>query len=154
MSDFGEEIINRLGVNSSLKIDSDMGRLIDYTIGEWLTRENDKEFLEQFFLQEATGKYLDLHGKTYGVLRRIDESDDSYRQRIIYESIGHLTVEFLREVYNLELYVNIPNFNVSNNTLTSDNPYYNQDGFMASADTSIKDILNKKFVLGASITWL
>ena len=154
MSDFGEEIINRLGVNSSLKIDSDMGRLIDYTIGEWLTRENDKEFLEQFFLQEATGKYLDLHGKTYGVLRRIDESDDSYRQRIIYESIGHLTVEFLREVYNLELYVNIPNFNVSNNTLTSDNPYYNQDGFMASADTSIKDILNKKFVLGARITWL
>lgn len=131
-----------------------MGRLIDYTIGEWLTREDDKEFLEQFFLQEATCKYLDLHGRDYGVLRRVDESDEDYRQRIVYESLGHLTVEYLRKVYDLELYVNIDDFNPSENTLTSDNPYYNKCGFMASADATIKNILEKKFVIGSGITWL
>ena len=153
MSDFGELIIERLSKTTGLTIDSDMGRLIDYTIGEWLQRENDEMFFEQFFLQEATGKYLDLHGKEFGVLRKIDESDEDYRKRIIYASLGFLTVNFLREVYGVELYSYVPNFDVDNNTLVSDNPYY--DGvLMGVASDEVKAVLNKKFVFGSGVIWL
>lgn len=153
MSDFGELIIERLSKTTGLTIDSDMGRLIDYTIGEWLQRENDEMFFEQFFLQEATGKYLDLHGKEFGVLRKIDESDEDYRKRIIYASLGYLTVNFLREVYGVELYSYVQDFDVDNNTLVSDNPYY--DGvLMGVASDEVKTVLNKKFVFGSGVIWL
>lgn len=153
MSDFGELIIERLSKTTGLTLDSDMGRLIDYTIGEWLQRENDEMFFEQFFLQEATGKYLDLHGKEYGVLRRIDESDEDYRKRIVYSSLGFLTVNFLREVYDVELYSYVPNFDVDNNTLVSDNPCY--DGvLMGIASEDVQTVLNKKFVFGSGVIWL
>lgn len=155
MSDFGEEILYNLGVNSSLnKPDNAMGRLIDNTIGEWLTRKYEEPFFEQFFLQEATGKYLDLHGKDYDVKRRLDESDEDYRKRIIYTVLGQLTVNYLIEVYNVNLYVNVPDFDVTENTLTSDNPYMGGDGFMGIADETTKAILNKKFIMGTKFRWL
>ena len=75
MSDFGEEIIERLGSTSKLTMDSDFGKIIDRTIGEWLQRIDEEPFFEQFFLQSATGQYLDLHGRDDGVLSRLDESD-------------------------------------------------------------------------------
>ena len=153
MSDFGEEIINKLSNTTKLTINSDMGRLIDYTIGEWLQRENDEYFFEQFFLQEATGVYLDLHGKEYGVIRKINETDEDYRERIVLSSLGFLTVNYLREIYNIDLYSFVPNFNPHNNTLVSDNPYY--DGkFMGIASDEVKNILNKKFVFGSGVVWL
>ena len=155
MSDFGEEILYNLGVNSSLnKPDNPMGRLIDNTIGEWLTRKNEEPFFEQFFLQEATGKYLDLHGKDYNVKRRLDESDEDYRKRIIYTVLGQLTVSYLVEVYDVILYRDVTDFDVTENTLTSDNPYLGGDGFMGIADETTKAILNKKFIMGTKFRWL
>ena len=153
MSDIGEDIIGRLSRTSKLKLDSDMGRIIDYTIGEWLQRENDEPFFEQFFLQEATGSYLDLHGKEYGVFRKINESDDDYRKRIIYSSSSYLTINYLKIVYDVEIYSYVASFNVSNNTLVSDNPYYTGK-FMGFATENIKNVLNKKFVFGGEIIWV
>lgn len=155
MSDFGEEIIERLGSNSNLSVDSDFGKIIDRTIGEWLQRIDEEPFFEQFFLQSATGQYLDLHGRDYGVRRRLEESDEDYRERIIYEVLGHLTVPYLIDVYDVELYYYIPDFNVSDNTLTSDNPYIVDSVFMGVAPSlTVKNILNKRFVLGGAIVWL
>ena len=157
MSDMGDLIREQLPSNPILQDkDSDISRLLNYTVGEWLQREDDEDFFKQFFIQEATGKYLDLHGKDYGVLRRLDESDDSYRERIILESMGHLTADYLVKLYGIELYYNITDFSVSDNTLTSDNPYLvGDDGFMGVAPSvAVKEILDKKFILNGGLRWL
>lgn len=155
MSDFGEEIINRLSENSALrKSDNPMRKIIVEGIGEWFQRQDDFDFLSQFFLQEATGKYLDLFGRTYDVMRKIDESDEDYRNRIIYIVLGRLTVDFLRDVYNVQLFSFEDDFNVHNNDLCSDNQYYNRNNYMAIADENVQEILNKKFVIGSELVWL
>ena len=97
---------------------------------------------------------MDLHGQTYGVRRKVDESDTDYRKRIIYETLGHVTVNFLIDVYGVELYTKSSDFDASDNTLTSDNQYLASDGFMGIADSTTKNILNKKFVLGTNIVWV
>lgn len=155
MSDFGEEIINRLSENSPIRNPNHpMYKIIDRCIGEWLQEFDDKEFFNQFFLQEATGKYLDLQGKTYNVKRRIDEDDESYRKRIIHMTLSHLTVDFLRDVYDIQVYSSIVNFNTQNNDLTSDNPYLSANKYMGIADEDTQRILNNKFVIGSDFRWL
>ena len=155
MSVFGEEIIDRLPLHSNLrKEDNPVRRVIIDTIGEWLDNYAENNGYESVFLVTATGGYLDRIGQDFSILRRIDESDEHYRTRIIYEKFGRLTVPYLKSVYDLELFVNVDDFNVTDDTLTSDNPFINDAGFMASADESTKNILNKKFILGSGITWL
>ena len=111
----------------------------------------DKDLDSQLFLNTATGAYLDLHGNDYGIRRKLDESDEDYRSRIIYESLGHLTVDFLLNVYGVELYSYVSGFNVNENTLVSDNPYMVSDGFLAVTDEVTKEILDKKFILDTNI---
>ena len=105
------------------------------------------------FLSEAEGAYLDVIGTDYSVYRQIDESDTDYRERIVYERLGHLTTRYLIDVYGLTLFKNVANFNPHNNTLTSDNEYLHE-GFMCIADEQTKNILSKKFALGSGLTWL
>lgn len=155
MSENGEAMFDLLPVNSSIhQPTNQLRKVLDNTVGEWLDNFEDEDFFSQFFLQEATGKYLDLHGKEYGVTRKIDESDEDYRKRIIYESLGGITVNLLREAYNVKLYVFVDDFNVQDNMLTSDNPYIANDGFLGVADEVTQDILNKKFILGHDVVWL
>ena len=155
MSVYGEGIIDRLPDASGLKnTDNVIAKLIDNGVGEWLTNYDEEHTADRFFLTEATEKYLDLHGADLGITRKINESDDDYRERIILESLGHLTVRYLIEVYSLELYAFVDEFNVEDNTLTSDNYYISHNGFMTVADETIKKILKNKFVIGRGLTWL
>lgn len=154
MSDYGEEIINRTGNDNLIDKTNPMNIILNNSVGEWLQQKDNENFFEQFFLQDADGAYLDLHGNDFGVKRKLNESDEDYRQRIIYESLSNLTVNFLLDVYNVELYTFVDDFDVDDNYLTSDNPYFKENGVMASADTITKNILNKRFVIGAGITWL
>ena len=154
MSEYGEEILDRLPENSSLKSsDNPARKVIDNTVGEWLDNFDDN--FTNLFLSEAVDKFIDCHGKDFGVYRKINESDEDYKKRIIYEVLGHLTADYLIDIYDVELYVDIPNYNISNNQLTSDNYYLNSEtGFMADSDEITKAILNKKFVLGSGVRWL
>ena len=154
MSEYGEEILDRLPENSSLKSANNPARkVIMNTVGEWLDNYDDN--FENLFLNESVGEYIDCHGREYGVYRKLNESDEDYKKRIIYQILGHLTADYLIEIYNVNLYVNIPNYNPNNNELTSDNHYINdENGFMALADEVTRSILNKKFVLGSGIRWL
>lgn len=155
MSDYGEEIIGRLPPSSALhNPNNDARKVIDRTIGEWLDHYSITDFFENMFLQSATGKWLDLHGNDYGVPRKLDESDDDYRERIVYETLGELTINFLVDVYNVELYTFVDNFDASDNTLVSDNQYISQNGFLIKASDDVRAILSKKFVLGSDVTWL
>lgn len=155
MTENGEQILDMIPETSQLsQPDNPMYKIIDYAVGGWLDNFEEKDLDSQFFLNTATGGYLDLHGADYGIRRRVNESDEDYRERIIYESLGHLTVNYLRDVYNVELYVYVPDFNVSENSLTSDNPYLNNDGFMGVCNQTTRDILDKKFIFDKSIYWL
>ena len=160
LSDSGEAIINRLPLNSKVRDPNNpMYTIINNTVGEFLDSFDVTAWISQHFIQDATGKYLDVHGRDYGVKRKIDESDDDYRQRIIYEMLGHLTVGYIRDVYMVELYVR-PASNVTYDpaeTMISDNEYFvesEKNGFIGVADEVTKEIINKKFVLGDSILWL
>ena len=154
MSEYGEEILDRLPENSSLKSPNNPARkVIMNTVGEWLDNYDDN--FQNLFLNESVGEYIDCHGREYGVYRKLNESDEDYKKRIIYQILGHLTADYLINIYNVKLYVNIPNYNPSNNELTSDNYYISgENGFMALADGVTRSILNKKFVLGSGVRWL
>lgn len=155
MSRFGEEIIDLLHENCSLrKSDNQVRKIIDNSVGEWFDSFDNQNFFEMFFLTESTGAYLDQWGKIYNIKRKLDENDDDYRQRIILESLGHLTVDYLIDVYGLTLYSYIPSFNVSDNDLTSDNPYLGHNGFMVVASDEIQRILSKKFVIGSELVYI
>ena len=155
MSEHGAGIVERLHVNSVLRDENHPTRkLLDYTIGAWLDDYSVTDLFENIFLESATGKWLDVHGKQYGVTRQEDESDDNYRQRIIYEGLDRLNSNYLCDIYGLTLYVYVSSYNPSNNTLTSDNEYMNKEGFMSIADDETKAIINSKFILDGGITWL
>ena len=154
MSVFGEGLIERLHTNSALRDnDNDMRRVLDYGVGEWLDKFDDEYLGEEVFLESASKEWLDLHGKGFGVPRKPGESDDDYRERIVYESLGHLTVNYLLNVYNLVLYCYVADFDVADNTLTSDNPYA-CNRYMCEASSDIQSILGKRFVIGSGLNYI
>ena len=132
--------------------DNQLRIVLDRTVGEWL--DNFSQPFEQLFLMSATGGWLDAHGRDYGVPRRLDEDDDSYRQRIVYEKLDHLTPSLLADVYNVRLFSYRNDFDVTDNTLVSDNPYIDNGGYLGLADQDTMDILDKKFILDSGVTWI
>lgn len=167
MSDFGEEIIERLNDNTALKdADNPMRKIILNTIGAFLDEYDNAEYFEQLFLSTAKGDYLDLHGITYKVYRKPDEDDDTYRNRIVYESLSHLTYNYLIDVYDLNLYTDVyelPSNSITQLTpaqlhcLTSDNPYLNSENgyfiLIKNTDMGKYESLENKMVLGSRIKW-
>lgn len=150
----GEAIISRLPPTTNLhKTDNPVRKIIINSVGQWLDEYDVQNWLNQFFLNEASGKYLDLHGKEYNVLRRINESDEDYRKRIVYETLGQLTIDYLKTVFNAEIYTYTTGYDETD-TLLSDNEYINGKGFFIKVDEDIQRVLDRKIVLGSEITWL
>ena len=141
-------------INSELQHpDNPLRIVLDRTVGEWL--DNFSQPFEQLFLTSATGGWLDAHGRDYGVPRRLEEDDDSYRQRIVYEKLDHLTPSLLSDVYNVRLFTYCGDFDVKDNTLVSDNPHIVQnESFLGVSDEDTISILDKKFVLDSIVTWI
>ena len=140
--------------NSLKKPDNPLRRVLDLSVGEWFDNHSIQALYDNLFLMSAVGGYLDCHGRDYGVYRQLNESDDSYRERIVQEKLDHLTPEYLLELYGLTLYVYVASFDATDNDLTSDNPYINRYGYMSEASNEIKSILNNKFILDGGVTWL
>ena len=154
MSDYGDGIIERLnGTTGLADKDNPFHKLINHGLGGWLDNFDENSLSEQIFLESATGKWLDVHGEQFGIKRKIDESDEEYRQRIVYESLGHITTPFLVDVYGLTLYCYIEDFDVTENTLTSDNVYA-CNKYMAFVDENTQAVLDKKFVIGSGLTYI
>lgn len=154
---FGEGIIERLPVHSKLHHpENPMRNLLLKSVGAFLDDYDESltDFFDSCFITEATGKYLDLFGSDYNIPRKLNESDTDYRNRLIYEKMGHLTTDYLKDVYMVKLYTKVEDFNLNDNTLVSDNPHIVKNGFMMLTDETTKNILNKKFVLGEEILWL
>lgn len=144
MSFYGTGIIERLPVNSQLQNpNNQMHIIIQNAIGELL--DNFEIDYDQFFLQDATGKYLDLHGKQYGIGRKNNESDEEYRNRIILGAYEYATVKVLKEIYGVEFYANVDNFENNTNLLCSDNPYLTSE-LMGFISEEVYNILDEKFI--------
>ena len=144
MSFYGTGIIERLPVNSQLQNpNNQMHIIIQNTIGELL--DNFEIDYDQFFLQDATGKYLDLHGKQYGIGRKNNESDEEYRNRIILGAYEYATVKVLTEIYGVKFYANVDNFENNTNLLCSDNPYLTSE-LMGFISEEVYNILDEKFI--------
>ena len=153
MSDFVDMLVEMLPMHSELqKEDNPFRKVLDRTVGAYM---DDFEIpYEQIFLTSATGGWLDAHGKDYGIPRKIDETDEHYRERIIYEKLDHLTPQLLKDMYNVELFTYRNDFDVTDNTLVSDNPYINNGGFLGLVDSDTADILDKKFILDLGVNWI
>ena len=152
---FGEAIIDRLHPDCSLRDnDNPMRSVFINTVGALLDDFDLYDSMEAPYLQNASGVYLDLHGKDLGVRRKYQESDDDYRKRLFYEVLGVLTVAYLLIVYELTLYSKVSSFSLTGMKLTSDNPYINDSGFMAVASDEVQSILESKFVIGGGIEWI
>ena len=152
MSDFGEKLFSLLPMHSNLqKKDNPLRKVLDNSVGEWFDHFDVQDYYDNLFLDTATRGYLDRFGQDYGVIRQLGESDDDYRERIIQEKFDKLTPEYLRVLYGVELYTLVGGFNPEDNTLVSDNPYYNKDLFMGVANNEVRQILEEKFILNESI---
>ena len=142
--------------NPALKKEDNPGRLVlEGTICEYL--ENYDNHLYDLFLTFAKGKYLDLHGKELNVFRRENESDTSYRNRILIElSLKQSSDNFLR--VNTDFWVYLDNVLENRDVLTSRNPYLkdNHDSeyiYIAYASDIDRDYLKSKFLIG-DILWV
>ena len=152
MSVFMDMLVELLPLGSALqKEDNELRKVLDRSVGEFM--DSLELPFDELFLTSATGGWLDAHGKDYGVPRRLDEDDESYRERIVFEKLEYLTVGNLIGIYGLELFAFVDDFDATDNMLTSDNPYLSSR-YMGVADETTRDILDKKFVLEGEVTWL
>ncbi len=154
MSVFMDMMVEMLPQHSDLQDeDNQLRTVLDKSVGEFMDSVSTESVFDGLFLQSASGGWLDAHGVDFGVVRRDGESDESYRERIIFEKLEYLTVDNLLSIYGLTLYVFVDDFDASENCLTSDNPYISSR-YMSVASDELKEILNKKFVLDGEIEWL
>ena len=152
MSTFVDMLCDMLPLHSAIQSEGNpLRKVLDKSVGEWM--DGFEQPYDELFLSTASGGWLDAHGKDYGVPRRLDEDDESYRERIVYEKLDHLTVGLLYTVYGLDLFVFVEDFDPLENTLTSDNPHISNK-YMSIADEDLQSILNGKFVLEGEVTWI
>ena len=152
MSEFMDMLVGMLPIHSEMqKKDNQLRKVLNRSIGEYM--DTFEQPYDQLFLDTATGGWLDAHGRDYGVPRRLSEDDESYRERIIQEKNDRLTPTYLDELYGLDLYVFVDDFDVTNNDLTSDNPYAGNK-YMCIADSDVQKILNDKFVINSEVSWI
>lgn len=152
MSDFMDMMVDMLPINSNIqKPQNPFRKVLDGSVGEYM--DGISNIFDELFLDTATGGWLDAHGRDYGVLRNAGESDESYRERIIFEKLEYLNAHNLQNIYGFVLYSYVEDYSPDENTLTSDNPY-NSNHYMAYASEELQGILERKFILGDGITWL
>ena len=155
MSLYGSAILERLDVKSpASNPDNPFYKVFDNSVGEWLDNFNVDKFHEDLFLNSATGEWLDLHGRQYGVPRHIDESDTDYRERVIQHTMGRLTPVLLCADFGLDLYSDVNGFSVDGNVLTSDNYYLGAgNGFICFTNADTRDLIEKSFVINEAVEW-
>ena len=151
---FGSAILERLRVDSPASDPRNpFYRVFDGSVGEWLDNFDVDRFHEELFVQEAGGDWLDVHGEVYGVKRRIDESDEDFRERIVKHTKGELTPQLLAVDFGLTVLVYVEDFSVDGLTLTSDNRYINSCGWIVICDEETRRLVESGFVLNEVVSW-
>ena len=148
---YTNSIIEQLNNPELENPDNPFRKILDGTVGEYLA--NYDNHIYDLFLTRASGGYLDRHGEMYGLYRREDESDASFRQRIwMEEFIVQSTSDFLS--LDIMLWVYFEDI-LDKNVLSSRNPYLKNEhdtGFMFLATGSDSEYIQGKFFVG-DILW-
>jgi hypothetical protein len=78
-----QNILSRLSNLFTKDPNSNLGQFIG-AVGDQLDKVDPAQtnLEQQFAVSTATGAALDLHGKDWGIPRKLNESDDDYRKRI------------------------------------------------------------------------
>lgn len=149
---YTKDIIEQLNNPNLEDTEHPFRQILDGTVGEYLA--NYDNHIYDLFLTRATGRYLDRHGEMYGLYRREDESDASFRQRIwMEEFIVQSTSDFLS--LDVMLWVYFEDI-LDKNVLSSRNPYLKNEhdaGFMFLATGSDSEYIQGKFFVG-DILWI
>lgn len=149
---YTKDIIEQLNNPNLEDTEHPFRQILDGTVGEYLA--NYDNHIYDLFLTRATGGYLDRHGEMYGLYRREDESDASFRQRIwMEEFIVQSTSDFLS--LDIMLWVYFDDI-LEKNVLSSRNPYLKNEhdtGFMFLATGSDSEYIQGKFFVG-DILWI
>lgn len=137
-----EGILERLN-NPYLKEPDNQGRqIIDGTVCEYL--ENyDNHFLD-LWVSHSTGDFLDLIGRLYGLMRQEDESDLSYRKRILADTS---MVESTLDIGNAGVELYCKTDNDFGDEWTSDNLYLCHSEYFALSDETTMDYVSGKFIM-------
>lgn len=115
--------IDRLNPNSNLSNpNSDGYKLFDNTLVWYLRNIDDEDELSNMFVALAEGVWLDLIGYIKGIFRFVGESDDDFRERIIFSDNFQLCKEDIEALNGIIIcYVRDLNNQVSSkNVLLSD----------------------------------
>ena len=150
---FTEGILERIN-NPNLQNPNNAGRIVlDGTIFSYLDHYDNH--VMDMFLTRADGSYLDAHGKDFGIFRRENESDASYRNRILLEqSMLESTVDFSK--LDVDLFVYFDEV-LNKNQLTSRNEYLKKEhdsNYVFIASGSDREYLETKFLLNDDIRWV
>ena len=139
-------IIERIANEALDDENNDFVRVLDGTVGEYLENRNN-HFLD-VFLTMAEGDFLDIHGKMYNFFRKKDESDESYRNRILLnKSLLQRTSDFTKLDIGFWVYKEGV---TDKDTLTSRNPYLKEahdDDYVFIVSGEDIGLLEKKFLL-------
>lgn len=142
-------ITDLLPANSNIR-GTPYEELINNTIGyflELLEVEIDN-IQDGFFIQSATGKYLDALGKDLNIARGENEDDEHYKNRLLIEPTDKFCEKLLYDVYGLQLL----SYNSGKNDymLLSDNTLLANKYFVDVTD-EIWAIIVKKFITGDTV---
>ena len=146
MSDCIDTVSSLMPSSSSFE-DSDVQTILDETIGPYFDRmiERIEEVIDAPFLSEASGDYLDLiHGRLYGIQRELDEEDDEYRTRLIFQARNELKIPDLREL-NCDVYAYVEDFN-PDYTLTSRNTSLTSRIMIEFPNTDVETLVKDNFL--------
>ncbi len=148
-----EAITERLN-NPYLKKEDNPGRMVlDGTVCEYLEKYDNH--IMDLFLTRASGGYLDLHARLYGLERHDGEGDEELRERVLTEErLLERTSDFLG--LNLTLWVYQTGVVDAKNTLTSRNPYLkdqHDSGYVFIGSGSDSEYVQGKFIVN-DILWV
>lgn len=140
------QITDYVSHNSRLQDeDNPFHELINNTIGYFfdLINNDTDETNNGMFLQESTGKYLDLWGKDYHYGRNNDETDENYRNRIILDSLDRFTFTWAYTLYDLQFLTYNSEYD-TDTMLLSDN-HYLSNKYYVPCSWALFNNISKKF---------
>ena len=127
------DTVSSLMPSSSKFEGSDLQKILDETIGQYFDEVDNRieELVDAPFLSEAEGDYLDLlYGRLYGVSRGVDESDDEYRTRLMFQASDKMRVKELVDL-GCSVYAYVED--------------YNAEWVLTSRNTSLTDKIMVEF---------
>ena len=146
LSNYTKGIVERINNEALHDENNEFTIVLDGTLSEYL-ENRDNHFLDSFLIT-AEGDYLDLHGTLFGLKRRENEDDDTFRQRILKDET---LIQRITDFEKLDCQIWVYKDGVTNNnTLTSRNTYLKdlhdeEYFFICSGNDS--DYIKSKFLL-------